>query len=369
MTPSILQACLNAYPADVLEEKLATLRLVYTTGERLAAETRAACVDLCPEIAVRNCYSTNEGGDTAMDAGDGAAALTILPDVHAEVLDPNGRPQPLGAVGRLHVKGPALFKGYWTDAGVQAPDALYRTGDLVRWRAPDEIEFCGREAGSHVKVRGFKVFPELVERQVAGHPGIDAAFVAAVGDGDGDARLEAAVVLNDASLDATALRAWLAPRLPPHMVPVVIRTVASDAAATWRHAGKRPPNRALAARLAALPELRGGAVDLPEALRPLASCWADALKLPGEGADGRFAASSNFFDFGGSLAFVALAAALKKNLGVDAPVASLVASPTLEAMAAKLAGCGEEDTCDEVSVARSSQPRATGDHAIEAALD
>ena len=63
----------------------------------------------------------------------------------------------------MHVKGPALFRGYWTQDGIKETPELYRTGDLVRWVGGNCIEFCGREAGSHVKIRGFKVFPDLIE--------------------------------------------------------------------------------------------------------------------------------------------------------------------------------------------------------------
>ena len=106
------------------------------------------------------------------DDGEGAATLRILPEVHAEVLDSQRRPTPLGAVGRLHVKGCALFRGYWTAAGVDyrpgdlADGGLYRTGDLVKWDKGARIRFCGREAGAHVKVRGFKLFPEAIEAEI-----------------------------------------------------------------------------------------------------------------------------------------------------------------------------------------------------------
>ena len=117
-----------------LSEEFKTVRVVYCTGERLPSDLRARALKIGQDgLRVRNCYSTNEGGDTALDLGEGASSLPLLPDVHAEVLDLNNEPTPIGAVGRLHVKGPALFRGYWTQDGIKETPELYRTGDLVRW--------------------------------------------------------------------------------------------------------------------------------------------------------------------------------------------------------------------------------------------
>jgi len=80
---------------------------------------------------------------------------------------------------------------------VAGPNERFRTGDLVQWHGGHSISFVSREAGSHIKVRGFKVFPELIEAELIKHPDIEAAWCAAVGDegDDTSSRLEAAVAL------------------------------------------------------------------------------------------------------------------------------------------------------------------------------
>lgn len=180
-----------------------------------------------------------------------------------------GEAVPLGTVGRLHVRCPYLFRGYWTAEGVShEPGAheLYRTGDLVRWVPAEDgarIAFCGRESGSHIKVRprhapplpihplhlrsdracltcpessshhlcmpcalslrprhqvrGFKLFPELIESEINKHPDVASSWVSAVGEDDATARLEAAIELKQgAKLDSAALRAWLSTKLPQY---------------------------------------------------------------------------------------------------------------------------------------------------------
>ena len=79
----------------------------------------------------------------------------------------------------------------------------------VRALGGQRLEFVSREASAHIKVRGFKIFPELIEAELIKHPEIEAAYCGAVtssdlssSDGeseDTDARLEAAVTLKDNS--------------------------------------------------------------------------------------------------------------------------------------------------------------------------
>ena len=112
----------------------------------------------------------------------------------------------------------------------------FRTGDLGRLVDPASsspgsegarfIEFVSREASSHVKVRGFKVFPELLEAELRKHPDVETAYCAAVGEEGDDttSRLEAAVALKvGSSASSATLRAFMAERVPPYMVPVAFR--------------------------------------------------------------------------------------------------------------------------------------------------
>ena len=363
VTPSILKAVLDVEPDPLkLKEEFRTVRVVYCTGERLPSDLRARALKIGQHnLKVRNCYSTNEGGDCALDRGEGAASLPLLKDVHAEVLDLNGKATPIGAVGRLHVKGPALFRGYWMENGIRETPELYRTGDLVRWVGANRIEFCGREAGSHVKIRGFKVFPDLIESKIAEHPLVEHAWAGAVGANDSEMRLECAVAIKG-ELTSSSLRTWLRERLPPHMVPVVVRRVDGD----WRkfrtqhfRSGKRPSGKKLAALLEGLPELSGDARELsPEAQR-LARCWCSALKLPP--SNDRFTGSSNFFDFGGSLAFVGLASSVEAEFGTKVPVGDLVAAPTLQGMVQRILGGESENEVFDVTAAASRHAVAVSD--------
>merc|ERR1719213_497368 len=104
--------------------------------------------------------------------------------------------------------------------------------------------------------------------------------------------------------------------------------------AKWLKSGKRPTPKKLAELLASLPELTNGAEELSDEAQRLAQCWCAALKLPP--STDRFSGESNFFDFGGSLAFVGLASSVEAEFGVKVPVGDLVAAPTLSGMVSRI---------------------------------
>ncbi|WP_139838939.1 AMP-binding protein, partial [Xenorhabdus vietnamensis] len=72
------------------------------------------------------------------------------------LLDANGQPVPLGAVGEMYIGGDGVAKGYLnrpeltaerflTDPFSVKPGArMYRTGDLARYRPDGNLEFLGR---------------------------------------------------------------------------------------------------------------------------------------------------------------------------------------------------------------------------------
>ena len=99
-------------------------------------------------------------------------------------------------------------------------------------------------------------------------------------------------------------------------------------------AGKRPSLKVLSQYIAALPELKGKeqVATLTEEQSKVAACWASALKLPVT----TFEPKSNFFDFGGSLAFVALASTIQADLAIEIKVGTLLTTPTVEQMAVKI---------------------------------
>src|SRR5262249_34268909 len=103
--------------------------------------------------------------------------------------------------------------------GAEPGARLFRTGDIVRWRPDGQLVFLGR-VDFQAKIRGFRVEPGEVESALLEHPGVRAAKVVARAGVEGDARLDAYLVLEPGATAASgAYRGFLRDRLPGHMVP------------------------------------------------------------------------------------------------------------------------------------------------------
>ncbi|MGQ4271723.1 amino acid adenylation domain-containing protein [Nocardiopsis changdeensis] len=137
-----------------------------------------------------------------------------------EVLHEDGAAAGPGEVGELVVGGPTLMRGYW---GRPPLDGPHRTGDLVRVLPDGLLEYVGRR-DSMLKVRGHRVEPHEVEAVLEGHPGVDRAAVVCAGSGL-DAVLTAFLVPARGGAGALSVRRHVVERLPPGMVPDLIRFV------------------------------------------------------------------------------------------------------------------------------------------------
>lgn len=149
------------------------------------------------------------------------------------VLDEELRPTPRAVPGELWVGGRLLADGYLNDpdrtadrfrADHFARDAgardarMYRTGDLVVRHENGELEFLGR-LDNQVKVRGFRIELDEVDRHLLDTPGITAAAAITLDDGTGSQVLGAGVSRTPDGPTAEQIRESLRQRLPKHMVP------------------------------------------------------------------------------------------------------------------------------------------------------
>jgi hypothetical protein len=203
---------------------------------------------------------------------------------------------------------------------------LYATGDLVR-RRPDGLEFLGR-ADLQVKIRGFRVEPGEIEAALRAHPSIRAAAVRTWPVRDGDVRLVAYLVPRR-RIGMAELRPWLAALLPDYMQPnrfVTLNTL--------------PVTPTGKVDRAALPEPVWGrqksttVAPRTDTERRLAAIWRDVLSIPQEATLG---VHDDFFALGGhSLTASQLIARIRTVLSVEVPLSTLVANPTIAALAASM---------------------------------
>jgi amino acid adenylation domain-containing protein len=325
---------------------LASLRRVFTGGDRVPPALLGALREAAPGAEVRVLYGPTEttilATSFAVPADGRVAGHPLgapLPGVRAYVLRAGGAPAAVGEPGELCVGGEGVARGYLGRPAQTAerfvPDPfsgvpgarLYRTGDRARWRADEALEFLGR-TDLQVKVRGFRVEPGEVEAALAAHPAVREAAVDAREDGEGGARLVAWFVPAGADpVGQGELRAHLRARLPEHMVPSAFVRLAGLPLTVHGKVDRR-----------ALPE--PGAAPDPGSAEPrtptereVAAVWAALLGLERVGAD------DDFFALGGhSLLATRVLSRLRASHGVDLTLADFFGASTVAGLAALVDG-------------------------------
>jgi nonribosomal peptide synthetase protein VioO len=218
-----------------------SLRLVVIGGEEVrAGAVRSWCEHVPDDVRLLNTYGQTETALVTHAADVGGIRGRFLTDT-ARV--PIGEPLPHvrqvlvsvdagPGVAELLIGGPSVALGYQNlpaetaERFITLPGAggerFYRTGDLVEARPDGQLTYIGR-ADRQLKVRGFRIEPEEVERALLTHPGLRAVAVRAAASPGGGQRLAATVVtVADARVTKSELGEWLKARVPPHMVPTLI---------------------------------------------------------------------------------------------------------------------------------------------------
>ena len=252
---------------------------------------------------------------------------------------------PVGVAGEVLIGGRCLARGYLRRPAQTAasfvPDPfttsggrLYRTGDLGRLRHDGEVEFLGR-ADDQVKIRGFRIELGEVSAALAEHSALSEVTVIDVKAG-ASRQLAAYVVAAGDPPAASELSAFLADRLPAHMVP-----------AAYVVLERMPVTRAGKVDRRALPSPAwfGGAEYVaprtPEE-EIVAALWRDVLGLEGPAAR-QVGVYDDFFALGGhSLMATQVLSRLHEAFGVELEVRRLFESPTVSGLAAALEGASPE---------------------------
>ncbi|WP_338874868.1 non-ribosomal peptide synthase/polyketide synthase [Mycetohabitans endofungorum] len=263
------------------------------------------------------------------------------------LLDRNGQPVPLGAVGELYIGGAGVARGYLNRPELTAerfvcdpfsaePDArMYKTGDLARYLPDGNLEFLGRN-DHQVKLRGFRIELGEIEACLTQHAQVREAVVLAVGEGS-DKRLVAYVVAEPDDALAGTLRTHVAAALPEYMVPsAFVRLDALPLTPNGkldRCALPAPSADAFAHQAYEAPQ---GELEIM-----LAEIWTELLGVE------QVSRHDNFFVLGGHSLLAVRLMNRVATLGIVLPLATLFAAPTLAGLAAVLE---EQRTSDSAAL-------------------
>jgi arthrofactin-type cyclic lipopeptide synthetase C len=319
------------------------LRVLMTGGERLPfappADAPFRMVNLYgpTEIAVIATYAEVPRGSQ-----EPPSIGRPIANARAYVLDPNGEPVPVGVEGELYVGGAGVARGYlarpeltaqrFLDDPFRPGERMYRTGDLVCRRPDGQLDFLGR-TDDQVKVRGYRIELGEIEVQLCAHPAVRNAAVTVWEPQAGFPRL-IGYVSGDDGLNGADVRAWLADRLPAHMVPALIAPLPELPLTSNSKIDRAalPDPAELLARMASDDALESTrfATDAEAAL---AEDWRIACGVIARGsADTPLAIGAS------SLDLIALRARVSQRLGVPIPGDALTVAQSLAEQARIIAG-------------------------------
>jgi malonyl-CoA/methylmalonyl-CoA synthetase len=140
-----------------------------------------------------------------------------LPGTEVRILGEDGRSLAAGEIGRIQVRGPNVFKGYWrqpekTREELHA-DGFFETGDLGRLDEDGYLAIVGR-GKDLIITGGFNVYPKEVESAIDAIPGVEESAVFGLSHPDfGEGVTAAVVAKKNASLTEASIQASLKDRL------------------------------------------------------------------------------------------------------------------------------------------------------------
>jgi len=345
-------------PPVALEQMAATVTLNGNTPTALR-EVIVAGEQLRVSMAVRrffhqiDCTLDNQYGPTETHVATGhllegtSMRWPELPpigrpvrNVRVYVLDPVGRPVPVGVPGEIHIGGLAPARGYLAPAastGRFGPDPYapvgsfstrYRTGDLGRFLPDGSVEFLGR-TDDQVKIRGYRIELGEVEAALAATLGIRQAAVTVQDVPPLGRQLTAYVVAAPSGVPEPAeIRRLLLERLPDHMVPAVSR-IATVEQIPLTPTGK--VDRHALSPITAPPTGEPAAAAQGEIQEVVADILARALGRQQLGRD------DVFMDLGGhSLIGIQVVAQLNELFSVTLPLRSLLRGATVASLSAEI---------------------------------
>src|SRR5712692_8603230 len=241
-TPSFAQLCLAEKRFDA--SLMPSVRRFLFCGETLPPAVAVQLLDRFPTSEVWNTYGPTEATVATTSVRidrDVLARYPTLPvgypkpDSRVVVLDADDRPVAEGERGEIVIAGPNVSPGYLNRADLTARsffqfDGLqaYRTGDLGHFE--DGLLFFHGRIDSQIKLHGYRIELGDVEANLRTLEGVRDAVVLPLYR---DARVDslAAFVISHETLPEPSfeaeqsLRRALAARLPPYMIPRVMKIV------------------------------------------------------------------------------------------------------------------------------------------------
>jgi acyl-coenzyme A synthetase/AMP-(fatty) acid ligase len=257
-----------------------------------------------------------------------------LPGATVYVLDPRMQPVPPGIPGEIFIGGRGVARGYAGRPDLTAerflPDPfshesgarLYRTGDRGRYRSSGDLELLGR-MDNEIKVRGYRVNPEELERVLCALPAVVEAAAVPISRQDDTALIAFVTTAPGVLFDRADLLRHAREHLPEYMLPEHVFEVP----ALPRTAAGKIDRQALKSLEVPEPTTPSATPPATSAEILIAAIWCECLGIAPSSSD-------NFFSLGGhSLLALRVVARIAAAVNVDVPLRVVFERPTVAGLA------------------------------------
>ena len=240
----------------------------------------------------------------------------------------HGQLQPINVAGEICIAGSGVGKGYFKNEELTrekffrderlSTEPIYRTGDMGRWLPDGRIEYIGR-ADQQVKLRGYRIELGEIGDALSRFEGVTIA--AAILTGINREKQIIAFYESGTEYSSSEIRTFLAEYLPNYMMPSCFIHVSQmpltssgkidrKALESMAHSPETMTQRQPSSSLAY--EEPVGDIQ-----KGLAAIWKDILNKD------RIGVSDNFFETGGnSIKLIQVLNRVKRELGIDLPLAT-----------------------------------------------
>ncbi len=223
-------------PGSTFERRdLTSLQCIMTGAEVIARPVVCRWLNKVPGLRILNAYGPTEATCACMAheiTSQNFANYSELPigrpfeGVDVQLLDSNGRPDPVLTTGELAIAGVQVMRGYWNRPletaarTVVAGRRYYKSGDLCEVDQEGRYYFRGRK-DNEVKLRGYRVNLDEIRRALLHDDRLNQALAGMLKLKNGEARLGVAVVLKVPATLAVLedVVNSLKKRLPVYMLP------------------------------------------------------------------------------------------------------------------------------------------------------
>jgi fatty-acyl-CoA synthase len=175
---------------DLNQFELKSLRTIYTGGDPLMPWALEKLNENYPHIGVVQVYGLTEGQPiaAALDPEDalekGHTVGRPLPLTEIKIVDDDNRPVPVGEVGEIVIKSPAVSEGYWRkpEATMQTfINGWCKTGDLGRFDQEGYLSIAGRKKDM-IRSGGENIYSAEIEDVLYRHEAIKEVAIIGIPD-------------------------------------------------------------------------------------------------------------------------------------------------------------------------------------------